>query len=122
MRLALTLLLAVLPGCASLPGQVVPVQWVQLEEGDLQKVCGARVVRGGLVTKKGAIPLNVRAYPHSLNGCFDWVGGVCVVYTRQADDQMLLKPRFQQTFGHEVIHCFKGLFHSLLRLYERAPA
>lgn len=83
MRCAL-LILALLTGCATPPGEVVPVSWVQLDS--VKDRCGADAA-----------------------ACYRWINGVCTVYTRKPAgpyDEPL-----HNALGHETRHCFAGDFH-----------
>ena len=84
--------------------------WVQMDEQELQAYCKARqertILQTGRTPKRDllATPLPVKP----VNACYDFIGGVCWKITRKGDPQ---SERFQQTFGHEALHCYLGLYH-----------
>jgi hypothetical protein len=61
------------------------------------------------VCNRGAID-----HEPDLNGCFEWIGGVCHIYmlprwVRETRDGDL--EGYHRTLGHELDHCRRGFFH-----------
>lgn len=97
MKLAYILPLCLLSACTSAPpGATVPLRWVELPQVELASKCQA------------LYPLSKSI---SDNACFAWHGLDCVIYTLPGTSERVLQARFQQTVGHEVLHCFKGFYH-----------
>lgn len=97
MRAIIILLLLV--GCAEVkPGAVQQVEWRKLtDQRALNDVCDNRVQPtslGGIMRMKPAI---------AVDGCFKREANTCVIYTLDSTNH--------DTLGHEVRHCFEGLFH-----------
>lgn len=100
---AALLLLLPLAGCATLAPtsqDTHRIEWVQLEHPQLAEACAQYVGEG---TKMR------RVVDPAIEGCFKRGPDRCTVYTlpaRGPEDETV-----HRTLGHEVRHCFEGLFH-----------
>jgi hypothetical protein len=110
------MVMLVLSGCMTLPdrGEEFRLRVVGLEEAELQRKCAAvghRVMAPPRTFAEALRHAKPSSKPVTVSGCFERVGEVCVIYTRTKTDQRLNDVRFQQTTGHEVLHCTDGLYH-----------
>lgn len=86
-------------GCATQdPGRGLLSTHQELALVDLVKVCNH----------------GTREHEDDLNGCFEWIGGICHIYTlprwvREQRDGDL--SGYHRTLGHELDHCARGYFH-----------
>jgi hypothetical protein len=114
-RMVAVLVTVWLAGCMTLPsdGEEFRLRVVGLEEAELQAKCAAvgHRVMAPPRTIAQALHHARASKPVTVSGCFERVGDVCVIYTRTKTDQRLNDVRFQQTTGHEVLHCTDGLYH-----------
>lgn len=105
MKRCMVPLLLALAACASAPqppGRRLTTERHELAMADLVQVC----TKGDSTAEPG------------LNGCFEWIGDVCHIYTlsrwvREMRDGDLAG--YHRTLGHELDHCQIGLFHGQAR-------
>jgi hypothetical protein len=118
--------LALVAGCAMQSheryGEIIKVQWIPVEtQREIVDKCGADgivLIGGSSVNALSNFHPPSAANP-DIRGCYREVGDVCVIYT--------LKPRttygaarsvheadrpVMETVGHEIAHCYRGLYHS----------
>ena len=93
--------------CATVPeGSTRRVEWRQFtDQAELNRVCDSRVPLGS-----ASITAMLSQRPAGrVEGCFRQAGDTCVINTMKVG---LADPReIHDTIGHEIRHCFDGLFH-----------
>lgn len=107
------LVLCLLAGCAATPPE--PGRTITTTRHELDLPALVRVCNKGMTD-----------HEPDLNGCYEWIGGVCHIYTlprwvreiRDGDAS-----GYHRTLGHELDHCQRGAFHGADRgvLLPRSP-
>lgn len=87
-------------------GPTRKIEWRQFtDQTELNRVCDSRVPNNASISAM----LSQRPAGR-VEGCFRLAGDICVINTMKVG--LASQHAIHDTIGHEVRHCFEGLFHS----------
>jgi len=81
------------------------IEWRQFtDQAELNRACDTRMAGTSIKSMLSQRP------PGRVEGCFRLAGETCVINTMKVG--LADQREIHDTIGHEVRHCFEGLFHS----------